>query len=178
MDFSALCSGGAWQQLRSWLSGVTPREPAPRPDRVILLVEPDFKARTSLAETLRSAGYKTLAASTGAEAVRIGVTQPRRIDLLITDVALPDFWGWELLEVMRLDRPDLRGLYLASKLDADSLHIEPDAEIPLPAAELMRRVHQALQPPDSFRAAGRGAVRPFRAFSILRAASGAAKRIA
>jgi PAS domain S-box-containing protein len=71
----------------------------------VLLVEDQRAVREVLAQLLREAGYQVLEAGSGAAALT--VAGQRSIDLLITDIVMPDMSGGELLERMRADRPEL-----------------------------------------------------------------------
>jgi DNA-binding response OmpR family regulator len=67
--------------------------------RNILLVEDDAVLRPLLEEHLRIAGYVTYRAATSREALRILAKQP--IDVLLTDVELPDMSGLDLAAAIR-----------------------------------------------------------------------------
>jgi PAS domain S-box-containing protein len=84
--------------------------PSPPPSVVstslrILLVEDDFLIRSNTAEMLIEMGHDTAEASDGAEAV--GFLQANEIDILITDIGLPDINGVELAVDILAMRPDI-----------------------------------------------------------------------
>ncbi len=71
---------------------------------VILLVE-DTPANQALAtKLLRAAGHDVVAASTGADGVRLA--GERRPDLVLMDLGLPDMSGSEALVAIRTTVPD------------------------------------------------------------------------
>ncbi|MEN6440863.1 MAG: PAS domain S-box protein [Syntrophobacter sp.] len=79
----------------------------------ILLTEDD-ESLLGLAEImLRSLGYKVLRASTPREALRVVENHGGEIQLLLTDVVLPEMNGRELAERVRAMRPTLRCLYMS-----------------------------------------------------------------
>src|SRR5258708_2984942 len=84
-----------------------------RPLGVLLVAEKSDGLRRKVVDTLRARCYETLEASNGAEAVRIGASYLGEIDLLLTDVQLTDFSGWDLAEILRLDHPRLKVLFLS-----------------------------------------------------------------
>ncbi len=84
-----------------------------RPLGVVLVAEKSDALRRKVVDTLRARCYETLEASNGAEAVRIGASYLGEIDLLLTDVQLTDFSGWDLAEILRLDHPRLKVLFLS-----------------------------------------------------------------
>jgi CheY-like chemotaxis protein len=80
---------------------------------LILVAESNQVLRRHLVDALRNQHYRTLEASDGADAVRIGARCRRQIHLLMTAVRLPDLIGWELEELLRLDHPAIDVVYIA-----------------------------------------------------------------
>jgi two-component system, cell cycle sensor histidine kinase and response regulator CckA len=80
---------------------------------VILLVEDDDLVRDMTAELLKMLGYKTLIAADARDAIRIceDLTQP--VDLVISDVVMPDLKGMKLREHLIVVRPGLRVLFVS-----------------------------------------------------------------
>jgi CheY-like chemotaxis protein len=77
----------------------------------ILLVEDNEQVRNLTAEMLGALGYRVMLASNGPEALR-ALTQHEHIDLLFTDVGLPDGMnGRQLAEEARRIRPALKVLF-------------------------------------------------------------------
>jgi CheY-like chemotaxis protein len=86
------------------------RADASRGEIRILLVDDDELTRLSLTEVLRELGYQTTAAATGSAALaylRAGVP----VDVLITDIGLPDIMGNQLANEARALRPDVRIIF-------------------------------------------------------------------
>ena len=81
----------------------------------ILLAEDDEIVRSSLRLLLESNDFTLIEASDGAEALRIFRTHPGTIDLLITDLAMPNMNGRELAEKVKSFRPDLPIMYISGK---------------------------------------------------------------
>ena len=84
---------------------------------LVLVVESDKALRKELVCVLLEQHYRTIQASDGAEAVRIGAHCSQKIHLLITAARLPDLTGRELGELLRLDHPDLQVICIAHTLD-------------------------------------------------------------
>ncbi len=79
----------------------------------ILVVE-DESAILYMAETiLQRFGYQTLTAATPARALEMAAEQKGRIDLLITDVIMPEMNGRQLVEQLRTFFPGLKYLYMS-----------------------------------------------------------------
>ena len=70
----------------------------------ILLVDDDTSSLEVLGEVLTRAGYETLLAESGYEAIRL--IQENSIDLAILDFNLPDTTGSELLQQIKQFHPD------------------------------------------------------------------------
>jgi two-component system, cell cycle sensor histidine kinase and response regulator CckA len=82
----------------------------------ILIVDDEESVRAFVASVLSGAGYRIVLAGSGAEAIeQAGKTQP--IDLLVTDVMMPQMTGDELARRLRLDDPALKILYLTGYSD-------------------------------------------------------------
>jgi two-component system cell cycle sensor histidine kinase/response regulator CckA len=84
----------------------------------LLVLEDEAPVRSLACRILRDAGYVVLEAATGEEALAIEATNSGRIDLLFTDVVLPDMNGHQVAEVLRYRRPEMAVLY-ASGYDHD-----------------------------------------------------------
>jgi signal transduction histidine kinase/CheY-like chemotaxis protein len=80
------------------------------PGEVVLLVEDNERVRGMSDAALRELGYTVIEAASGEEALAVLARQPR-IDLLLTDVIMPDMSGRELADRARASRPGLNVLY-------------------------------------------------------------------
>jgi PAS domain S-box-containing protein len=87
----------------------------------ILLVDDDGTVRATIRRALLQAGFDVLDAAGGAEALVVSETHPENIDLLLTDVVMPDVSGRELAHRLRALRPELRVLYI-SGYSADAIN--------------------------------------------------------
>jgi len=87
---------------------VRPAEPLTMGSETILLVEDDACVRRMLAACLRELGYRTLEAASGPEALAQWRDRGSQVDLLLTDLMLPEgMSGLELARCLRGERPDL-----------------------------------------------------------------------
>jgi two-component system cell cycle sensor histidine kinase/response regulator CckA len=84
----------------------------------ILIVEPD-QARRELECRALSAKYRVIQAASVEDAVRIAAQHTTAMDLLVTDVRLPQRFGWELTQLLKLDYPDLKVVYTSSSVDSE-----------------------------------------------------------
>jgi signal transduction histidine kinase len=83
----------------------------------VLLVEDEERVREIAAEVLVRCGYQVLAAATAMAALSRADGHEGRIELLLTDVVLPDMSGRELAERFRATRPEARVLYTSGYTD-------------------------------------------------------------
>ena len=79
----------------------------------ILIAEDDQQVRNMASTALSRHGYQVLAAADGREALSLMKTHPGSIDLLLTDVIMPDINGKELFDRISAVHPDIRVLYMS-----------------------------------------------------------------
>jgi CheY-like chemotaxis protein len=80
-------------------------------NEVILVVEDEAELRMLARQVLECYGYRVLEGATGVEALKLWPQHAQEIDLLLTDMIMPEgVTGWELAEKLRADRPDLKVL--------------------------------------------------------------------
>jgi PAS domain S-box-containing protein len=105
-------------------------------DVTILLVEDEPSLRSVERRWLEAVGFHVLAAGSISEAMAIAADHPAPIDLLLTDVVLPDGNGRGLAEHLQRFRPDLRVLfvsgYAAEFLDHSGSFPAGDGFLPKP----------------------------------------------
>ncbi len=88
------------------------------PRTVTILVVDDEASVLALVRTmLWRAGYTVLEASEGEEAVRLAAGHATPIQVLLTDVLMPDMNGYEVAEKVRALRPEIRVLYMSGYRD-------------------------------------------------------------
>lgn len=114
----------------------------------VLVVEDQAAVRALVAEVLRQQGFSVLEARNGVEALTVLARRQEAIDLLVTDVAMPQLDGPSLARELRQDRPDLKVLY-TSGYSADPTAADPRASAFLPkpfgVAELLAAVEKLRQ---------------------------------
>ena len=105
--------------------------PAPPPaDHIghatILLVEDEDPVRAVNSRALSARGYTVLAAASGPEALRLMEDNPN-IDLVVSDVVMPEMDGPAMLREMRKTRPDLKVIFVSGYAE-DVFRNLPDSE--------------------------------------------------
>jgi CheY-like chemotaxis protein len=102
----------------------------PHGPETILIVENDGRILKTILQMLIPEGYRLLQAHNPKTALQLGARHDYEINLLLTDVTLPGMYGWQLLELMKLDYPRLRVLYIAGECD-DDIEEPGDASEPI-----------------------------------------------
>ncbi len=103
----------------------------PEHAETILVVEDEESLRELVTTTLTEAGYEVIAAASGLEALALWEQHGKRIDLLLTDMVMPDgVSGRQLAERLTLARPGLRIIYTSGySLDLTDPHFAGGREI-------------------------------------------------
>ena len=89
--------------------------PKPWPPAV-LVVDDETSVRAYVSRVLQMAGYEVVVAGSGAEALE-RFKDMKHCELVLTDLMMPAMNGDELARRLRLDRPDLKVLYLTGFSD-------------------------------------------------------------
>ena len=114
----------------------------------VLVVEDEAVVRTLVVETLRREGYHVLEAEDGNAALRASRAHSAQIELLLTDVVMPEMNGWELAAQLRIERPDTRQLFMSGYVgDGNGGHERGDAVLlakPFTMDDLLLHVRQVL----------------------------------
>lgn len=84
----------------------------------VLLVEDDPNVRVLAETVLKGLGYKVLVAAGGDDAIGLWDGQGGRIDILLTDVIMPQMSGNELANQLRAKNPRLKVLFMSGYTDA------------------------------------------------------------
>jgi CheY-like chemotaxis protein len=116
----------------------------------ILIAEPDQMLRR-LENRALSPKYQIVQTFSPEEAVRIAARHETMLDLLLTEVRFPHMNGWELTELLKLDYPDLKVVYVSSSIDpAVKAHTRPSIVILMEKnrfspSRLRQAVHDTLE---------------------------------
>jgi DNA-binding NtrC family response regulator len=106
-------------------SSATPSLPAPEPaaqplphgHETILIVEDDQAVMRAAVATLRSGGYTVLTAANGDEARRLIDGRDAPLDLVLSDVVMPQLGGPELARHLAETRPELPVVFMTGYSD-------------------------------------------------------------
>ena len=125
------------------------RAPAAGGSESILLVEDQADVRQFTAHALRSFGYRVVQAASAQEALDL-LRGGRPADLLLTDVVMPGFGGFELARLARLEFPRLKVLFMSGYWGGAEMRLSESGRgdsllrKPFRVSELARAVRQSL----------------------------------
>jgi PAS domain S-box-containing protein len=143
----------AIQALPEDIGKTAPVELARHGSGTVLVVEDDEQLRRLTHRALASQGYTVLEADRGSTALDIARRHKGAIDLLLTDVIMPDTNGRKLAETLRPTRPGLRVLYMSGYPDgaiANHGMLEPGVAYlakPFTTEAVVRKVREVLDMP-------------------------------
>ena len=100
---------------------------------MILVIDDNVDLVTSTAELLEAAGYAAIPASSAREAVDL-LDEVERIDLVLSDIRMPDVDGFDLLRVLRHRFPSLPIILMSG------VPVTPDDVVPSGAIILTKPI--------------------------------------
>lgn len=124
-----------------------------RGSETILLVEDEAAVRRLARRVLERAGYRVIEAETGSAALEWARSNTDPIDLLLTDVVMPEIGGRALAQGIIGSRPNVRLLYMSGYTEDEAVHTGviqdgiPFLEKPFTPVALIRKVRETLDSP-------------------------------
>ncbi|MGH2492646.1 MAG: ATP-binding protein [Candidatus Limnocylindria bacterium] len=114
---------------------------------LIMVVEDEAPVRAAVMRILSDRGYGTIQAAAPASAVEVARLWSGPIDLLVTDIVMPEMSGDELARELRKARPQLRVVYItgySGELDMTTLRVDgPVVQKPFTRDSLLAAVEGA-----------------------------------
>ena len=117
---------------------------------MVLLVEDEDMVRQMARQILEMNGYRVLEARHGKDALIVSEQHKGHIDLMVTDVVMPQMGGRELAEHMALSRPETKVLFLSGYTDHAIVHhgvLDDDVNFlqkPFTTDAFAQKVHEVL----------------------------------
>jgi PAS domain S-box-containing protein len=131
-------------------------QPVMRPrHETILLVEDETAVRKIAKLTLNAQGYTVLEAESGRRGLEVAQQHVGPLDLVITDVVMPELGGRQMVEALLQSRPELKVLFMSGYIDdAVVRHGIIDGRQaflrkPFSQADLVRKVDEVLEQAQS-----------------------------
>jgi PAS domain S-box-containing protein len=121
----------------------------------VLVVEDYEDLRELFEEILVSAGYRVFTAPDGAAALELAREHPGEIDVLLTDIVMPNMLGPELAAQLKKESADLRVLFMSGHAQpalAGAAALPPGARLlqkPFMGQELLEQLRQVLAAPPA-----------------------------
>ena len=126
------------------------RRRLPGGSETLLLVEDEAAVRSSSRRLFERHGYTVIEARHGADALRIMEQLGRPVDLVVTDLVMPEMGGREMVERLRTRHPAIKVLFMSGyserAVTSDGI-MPPDTgfvEKPFTVEQLMRRTREIL----------------------------------
>ena len=113
--------------------------------QTVLVVDDQDVVRDVIKLSLESAGYRVLEAATPSEAIQLARDAGAEVDLLVTDVVMPEMDAFELAGRITGELPDVRVLYTSGYTDAAAEG--PFIQKPFTPAQLIEKVGAVLATP-------------------------------
>ena len=113
----------------------------------ILIVEDERVVRELVQEVLQAHGYTVLTAADGREAIAICTARSDKIDLLLTDVMMPQMTGPELARQLKPQRPEMRIIFMSGYTDQVRVLFDSSAAFiqkPFRTKELVEKIRETL----------------------------------
>ena len=143
-------------------AAVSAEKPVHGGSETLLVVEDEDAVRKSEVEFLSTIGYTVLSAANGRDALDQVLARASAIDLVITDVVMPQMSGPKLAENLASLRPNLRVLFVSGYAD-DTVLRKGVADLsrdflpkPFPLHSLAGKIREVLEQPALARAASAG----------------------
>jgi CheY-like chemotaxis protein len=131
-------------------SAQTLRAGTPAGTETVLIVEDEQAVRMLMASVLKRAGYTVLEAGNGTEALQVCEKAHSSIDLVVSDVVMPEMSGPDLLKRLKEFKPDIKVLFVSGyTANAMVEHAAFDSKTPFlqkpfTAAGLARKVRESI----------------------------------
>ena len=117
-------------------------------EATVFVVEDETAVRKAVVRILSDRGYSVLQAQGPKSAIELGTKWTGAVDLLLTDIVMPDMSGDELARELRKGRPALRVVYMtgySGELETATLRIDgPVVHKPFTRDSLLAAVEEAL----------------------------------
>jgi len=122
----------------------------PTGSETILVVEDEAPLQEVIVQLLTLHGYKVLTAGDGVQALKVINEDLARVDLVLTDMNMPNMGGWELVKKILLVQPEIKVIFTSGYSDQienlGSVTMKNTDFLPKPASkiQLLNKVRAVL----------------------------------
>jgi two-component system cell cycle sensor histidine kinase/response regulator CckA len=120
----------------------------------ILVVDDDDVVLDFVVQVLKMAQFVVLQATGGTEAIKVAAEYAGKIDLLLSDVRMPEISGPDLAEAIKKSRPDLQVMFMSGFARGDLLMLNYGWAFigkPFVPIKLIEMIYVVLHAPDNTR---------------------------
>jgi len=93
-----------------------------RINRTILIVDDNDDTREAVVAMIESFGYAAIGAQSPHRAVELFIKQKASIDLILSDIVMPDGGGQELVKKLILLKPDIKVIFMSGYAEDEIVH--------------------------------------------------------
>jgi two-component system cell cycle sensor histidine kinase/response regulator CckA len=117
----------------------------------VLLVEDEDSVRSFAVRALKRQGYEVVEATSGLEGVERFDEEGGRIDIVVSDVVMPEMDGPSMLKELRKRNPDIKVIFMSGNPDdAFKRNLDPDEQFaflakPFTLPQLATKVKEELE---------------------------------
>jgi CheY-like chemotaxis protein len=97
--------------------------------QTILVAEDDRAVRQTIVSMLERLDYRVLAAENGKEALQLFDRHDAEVDILLTDLVMPEVGGLELASRLRQTKPSLATIVMSGYAMSGESEIQPSQEV-------------------------------------------------
>jgi len=84
-----------------------------RGNETIMVIDDETNIVNMISQILTELGYHVIAATSGCEALSLSDQHAQKIDMVLTDIIMPELNGPDLVRMLRRKRPTLKALYMS-----------------------------------------------------------------
>lgn len=124
-----------------------------RGNETIMVIDDEANIVTMISQILTEMGYHVISATSGREALKLSNQRAQPIDMVLTDIIMPEINGPELVRILRQKRPTIKALYMSGYANAAAKQIgvlKPDTAFlqkPFSAETLTHSIRKVLDAP-------------------------------
>ncbi len=101
----------------------------PSGKETILIVEDDSDVRNMTTKILKRLGYRVMEAESGSEAYSICSSLEQNLDLILTDVVMPNMSGVQLVKMIKENIwPEVKVIYMSGYAAESRMHKDIDSQ--------------------------------------------------